>query len=63
MKPVEIESHKNTTFAFTAGVTSDLTKKYRIKMIEGGKVHSVKPLERHAFGGPWTDERERWEGE
>ena len=29
---------------------------------KGGKVHSGKPLERHAFGGQWTDERERWEG-
>jgi len=27
-----------------------------------GKVHSVKPLERNAFGGQWTDENERWEG-
>ena len=25
----------------------------------GGKVHSVRPLERHAFGGQWTDEKER----
>jgi hypothetical protein len=24
-------------------------------------VHSVNPLERHAFGGQWTDEKERWE--
>jgi hypothetical protein len=31
-------------------------------MIEGGKVHNVKALERHAFGGQWTDERVRWEG-
>ena len=26
---------------------------------KGGKVHSVRFLERHAFGGQWTDERER----
>ena len=29
---------------------------------KGGKVHNVRSLERHAFGGQWTDERERWEG-
>jgi len=29
---------------------------------KGGKVHSVRPLERHAFGGQWTDERDRWKG-
>jgi len=29
---------------------------------KGGKVHSVKSLERHAFGGQWTHESERWEG-
>jgi hypothetical protein len=27
---------------------------------KGGKVHSVKRLERHAFGGQWTDERGRF---
>jgi len=26
---------------------------------KGGKVHSVKPLEKNAFGGQWTNENER----
>jgi hypothetical protein len=25
-------------------------------------VHSIKPLEKNAYGGQWTDESERWEG-
>jgi hypothetical protein len=25
---------------------------------KGGKMHIVNPLEGHAFGGQWTDERE-----
>jgi opacity protein-like surface antigen len=31
VEPVEIESHKTTAFAFTAGVTSDLTKNVGLK--------------------------------
>ena len=26
---------------------------------KGGKVHNLRSLERHAFGGQWADERER----
>jgi hypothetical protein len=62
MKPVEVESHKTAAFEFTEGVTSELIKKFRLKMIEGGKVHSVRSLDRHAFGGQWADERERCKG-
>ena len=29
---------------------------------KGGKVHSVRSLDRHAFGGQWADERERCKG-